>query len=275
MEVGVAFLLFRIIDTFEDATAWPPGRRVEALTDFVRLLESPDRQQVVSTASRWTQDPPIAHAGYLDLLKETPRVLDWRNRLAPAAGELMSRHVTRCANGMAEFVRRTDGNGVLQLQTLQDLRDYCFVVAGIVGEMLTELFLLGAPQMAGAATELRARANRFGEALQLVNILKDVQADSSEGRAYLPRQVALAEVFMLARHDLKAATEYTEILQASGASRGLVAFNALNTRLAIATLRLLRDRGPGSKLTRLQVTGLAADVMYAVETGGTLFPEQA
>jgi hypothetical protein len=53
----------------------------------------------------------------------------------------------------------------------------------------------------------------------------------------------------------------------------MVAFNTLNARLAIATLRLLRDKGPGAKLTRVQVAGLAAEVMNAVETRGLLFPD--
>jgi phytoene/squalene synthetase len=109
--------------------------------------------------------------------------------------------------------------------------------------------------------------------LQLVNILKDVRTDAAEGRIYLPRRVTPAEVFMLARSDLARAVEYTELLREGGAARGIVAFNALNTRLAIATLRLVRDRGTGTKLSRLQVTGVAAEVLRAVESGGVLFSE--
>jgi farnesyl-diphosphate farnesyltransferase len=276
-EVGVAYLLFRIIDTFEDATRWPADRRRAALEEFIGLLDDAplDAPQIGNAAAaateRWLADPPVEHAGYLQLLGAAPRVLDWCQRLAPAARQQMRRDVTRSAEGMIAFIGRTDGQGVLQLETLADLRAYCFVVAGIVGEMLTELFLLGQPQLAGAAAALRERAVCFGEALQLVNILKDARPDADAGRVYLPRQVELAEVFMLARSDLRVAVEYTELLRAAGADRGLVAFNALNTSLAIATLRLLRDRGFGAKLTRLQVTGLLAQVMRAVETGGPLF----
>jgi hypothetical protein len=36
---------------------------------------------------------------------------------------------------------------------------------------------------------------------------------------------------------------------------------------------VLRDQGLGAKLTRLQVTTMAAQVMNAVETGGVLFPD--
>jgi len=276
-EVGVAYLLFRIIDTFEDATRWDAQKRKDALGQFVRLMnlapgQGTDEIQVVT--SSWLREPPLAHAGYLDLLAATPRVLSWVRSLRPAAAAELRRNVARSAAGMVEVVNRGDAKGVLQLETLQDLRDYCFVVAGIVGEMLTELFLLQSASLSSVAAALRERAVAFGEGLQLVNILKDASSDQAEGRVYLPRQATLAEVFLLARADLARASEYTELLREGGGDRGLVAFNALNTRLAIATVHLLRERGAGAKLTRTQVAGIASEVMHAVETGGVLFPER-
>src|SRR3569623_835883 len=58
------------------------------------------------------------------------------------------------------------------------------------------------------------------------------------------------------------------------AERGLGAFIAVNASLAIATLRLLRDKGTGSKLTRPQVVGLAAHVAHALDVGLPLFDVQ-
>ncbi|HEX4406448.1 MAG TPA: squalene/phytoene synthase family protein [Polyangia bacterium] len=273
-EVATAYLLFRIIDTFEDAARWEATRRTEALSLFIALMEG-EARDVDGSVAKWLVSPPLDHAGYLELLAATPRVIAWHRGLRPAASELVRKHLIRSARGMISIVERTDASGVLQMQTLQDLRDYCFIVAGIVGEMLTELFILQSPPLKLVSGELRARAVEFGEALQLVNILKDARPDADEGRVYLPRDASLPEVFQLARADLRRATEYIDLLQKSGAAKGTVAFNALNTRLAIATLRLLRDQGPGAKLTRLQVTGIAAQVMHAVETGGVLFPEMA
>ena len=272
-EVGVAYLLFRIIDTFEDATDWPAPRRIQALHEAIHLVEDDDADEAAEAAARWTEHPPLAHAGYVELLGAAPRVLGWYRALRPAARAHIGRDVARSARGMADFVGRTDGRGMLQLETLKDLRDYCFAVAGIVGEMLTEIFVLSAPSLASVAGELRARAVRFGEALQLVNILKDARPDASEGRVYLPRQVSLPEVFVLAREDLRVAAEYIELLRTGGADRGLVAFNALNARLATATLRAMRDQGLGAKLTRTQVLGIAADVMHALDTGAPLFEQ--
>ena len=271
-EIGVAYLLFRIIDTFEDATNWEPSKRVDALKNFVRLLDEADDDHAARIAAGWVQDPPVVQPAYLELLGAAPRVVEWHRGLAPGARSQIRQHLERSALGMCQFVLRTDGQGVLRLKTMQDLRDYCFAVAGIVGQLLTELFLMGGQgRLAEAAGELRGRSVQFGEALQIVNILKDAGGDAAEGRVYLPRDVLLAEVFLLARADLRAAIEYTELLRAFGAPPGLVAFNAVNARLAIAALRLMRDRGLGSKLGRSDVLGIAADVMHAIEAGTPLF----
>lgn len=272
-EIGVAYLLFRIIDTFEDATTWSPARRREALAEFVALLEDKGqgRSAEEAAALAWTRDPPVAHPGYVELLGAVPRVLDWYRQLAAPSRKELRRHLEQSAQGMARFVERTNAQGVLQLETMDDLHDYCFVVAGLVGQMLTELFVLGDPRLVERAADLRARAVQFGEALQLVNILKDADQDQVEGRVYLPKSVPTAEVFLLARNDLQAAAEFCGILRDAGADRGLVAFNTVNASLAIATLRLLRDRGAGNKLSRTQVVGIVADVMHAIDHGKPLF----
>src|SRR5258708_11384598 len=119
--------------------------------------------------------------------------------------------------------------------------------------MLTELFLLSSPKLASSASMLRQRSALFGEGLQLVNILKDVDQDAAEGRRYLPQGTDRAEVFALARTDLHAATEYTLALQEAGAPRGLVAFTALPVALAQASLDRLEKSGPGAKIGRTEV----------------------
>ena len=113
---------------------------------------------------------------------------------------------------MIEVVARSGTDRVLRLGSIPELRDYCYVVAGIVGEMLTELFLLNDPRVSPARDYLRARSALFGEALQLVNILKDAEVDAREGRIYIP-SAQQPEVMALAREDLRAAAEYTLALQ--------------------------------------------------------------
>jgi farnesyl-diphosphate farnesyltransferase len=263
-EVMIAYLLFRIADTFEDAAHWPPARRVEALTEFEELLSHYSRPQAEKLEKKWTATDPSQHSGYRELIAQVPFVLECFFSLDPEAIFSVRAHVIRSARGMADFVRRSQA-GALRLDDLQDLRDYCYAVAGIVGEMLTDLFLLKRAALAPAESDLKRRAATFGEALQLVNILKDASVDRTEGRNFLPPSVPLAEVFALARQDLRIAGEYTAALQGAGAPRGIVEFCALPAELAWAALDKVEARGPGSKISRAEVMAIKLRIDRALK----------
>jgi farnesyl-diphosphate farnesyltransferase len=265
-EVTVAYLLFRIADTFEDATHWPAEARIAALRDFTALLRGGARADAERLAREWTAAGVSSHAGYRELIAETPFVFDAFGALAPEAAELLRAHVSRSAEGMARFVDRTDDRG-LTLHSLEDLRDYCYTVAGIVGELLTELFLLEESSLRPAAAGLRSRARAFGEALQLVNILKDSEDDAREGRRYLPAAVPRPDVFALARRDLETAEEYVDALAASGAPRGLLEFTGLPVALAWAALEAVEAKGPGAKVSRPEVLRIVQRVRSAAGRG--------
>ncbi|MDH3745000.1 MAG: squalene/phytoene synthase family protein, partial [Acidobacteriota bacterium] len=235
-EVTIAYLLFRIADTLEDASIlWTRSQQHAALDHFDDLMLEPCLDRARELAARWQADPPSEHPGYTELLAETPFVIESFLGLSPEAQDSIAGHSRRTAQQMADFVTKTAG-GVLRLEDIDDLRQYCYAVAGIVGEMLTDLFLLGSYELAPVADYLRARAVAFGEGLQLVNILKDSDSDAVEGRNYLPAGVSRDDVFALARSDLEAATEYSLTLQQAGGPDGVVAFTALPVELAWATL---------------------------------------
>jgi farnesyl-diphosphate farnesyltransferase len=265
-EVTIAYLLFRIADTFEDAAHWPPARRMEALGDFEALLGTLSAGEAASLAAAWTAAGASPHRGYAELVASAPGVLSEFGRLRGGAIDSIRSHVVASARGMARFVARTEGNR-LTLTSIEELRDYCFVVAGLVGEMLTDLFLLGQPSLEGAAPFLRERAATFGEALQLVNILKDADADGAEGRRYLPEGVPRGDVFALARRDLGVAGEYVTALHGAGAPRGVVEFTALPSELAWASLDRIEASGPGSKVSRPEVFRIARRVRHALDRG--------
>jgi phytoene synthase len=67
-------------------------------------------------------------------------------------------------------------------QTFQELHQYCYRVAGVVG--LSSIYVWGFK--GGAATEELAVAR--GVAFQLTNILRDLREDAARGRIYLPRE---------------------------------------------------------------------------------------
>jgi farnesyl-diphosphate farnesyltransferase len=265
-EVTVAYLLFRIADTFEDAAHWPPERRGEALEEFQRLLSDFTPAEAARLSGKWLAAGPSPNPGYRELIADVPLVLDAFFALDAQAVSSVRGHVIRSAEGMAGFVARSR-DGVLVVDDVDGLKQYCYAVAGIVGEMLTELFLLGREPLAAIAPQLRERAATFGEALQLVNILKDAATDVTEGRSFLPRSVKRSEIFALARRDLGVAAEYTLALQRGGAPRGVVAFCALPAQLALATLRKVEESGPGSKISRLEVFAIKKRVDRALDRG--------
>lgn len=266
-QVTLAYLLFRIADTFEDATEWPPGRQGAALERFSGLLGEPDPAGARQAAREWVQPAPIDHSGYTELLAAAPAVLARYWALEDTAREQLRRHLRRTVERMAGYVRQVADEGQVRLQSLGELQEYCYAVAGIVGELLTELFLLGRPELREVAGELRRRSRAFGEALQLVNILKDSAFDHAEGRTYLPPEVDRGEVFALARADLRQAAAYCRALQRAGAERGLVAFNALPAALAWAALDAVEVGGPGSKISRPQVIEIATRLEAALDAG--------
>lgn len=273
-EVTVAYLLFRIADTFEDTTAWPRRERIEALDLFCDLIGEAPGEDVEAHARRWATEMPLEHDGYRELMEATPFVLDEFRDLRAGGREHIREHLTRTARGMARYVERTD-DGRLELRGLRDLRDYCYIVAGIVGEMLTDLFLLGRPGLREVEDVLRERAADFGEGLQLVNVLKDSATDAREGRIYLPDGVDRQEVFRIARGDLDRAAEYVLALQRSGAEPGIVAFNALPVRLAWATLDAVEERGPGSKISRPELWTIVESLEDALSEDRPAVPRPA
>jgi len=263
-EVMIAYLLFRIADTFEDASHWTPEDRIAALADFNALLRGDDRARAEALARRWVDRGVAQHAGYRELMAETPFVLDAFFSLSPRAVPPIRDHVVRSAEGMASIVSRTRG-GSLTLHSIPELKDYCYLVAGIVGEMLSELFVLDRANLTPITPYLRERAATFGEALQLVNILKDSAGDAAEGRRYLPEEVPVAEVFALARRDLGVAGDYIHALQKADAPRGIVEFTALPVRLAWAALERVEKHGPGAKVSRPEVFFIVQKLKRALD----------
>lgn len=263
-EVTLAYLLFRVADTLEDSTVWSRERKLEELDGLARFLDSPSIEGASELSLAWREDPPCDHDGYRELLDHFPDVVREYLRLDARSRDLITTHTLRTVAGMSSYVAR-EVDGALRLEDLPDLEDYCYAVAGIVGELLTELFLVRGDGLDSVAEDLRSDAAKFGEALQLVNILKDSAGDSAEGRHFLPAGVDRAAVFAQARADLETAGRYCVRLESAGAARGLVAFTSLPVLLAWATLQRVETGGPGSKLTRAEVVRLIADLESALD----------
>ena len=68
-----------------------------------------------------------------------------------------------------------------QYETYDDLSCYCYRVASTIGLIAIEIFGYTDPRTRDYAVNL-------GQALQLVNILRDIQSDARRARIYLPRE---------------------------------------------------------------------------------------
>lgn len=66
-------------------------------------------------------------------------------------------------------------------ETFDDLKEYCYSVASIVGLMCIEIF-------GYKYDETKEYAVNLGYALQLTNILRDIRPDKERGRIYLPME---------------------------------------------------------------------------------------
>ena len=255
-DVGLAYLLFRIADTLEDAPSWGRDARVAALDSFGEWLVGEEGERTwLETVSA---TPPTEDEGCLALLARADAVRNAVNARGHDLAMSMTMDVVRTSSKMAEFVSRQTEAGGLLLTDLPDLREYCYAVAGIVGELLTEMFLTRDPSLEAERDALMDLAPAFGEGLQLVNILKDAPSDAREGRMYLPQGVERAEVVRLARADLEQANEYVAILTRAGASSHVRTFCELPVRLAEATLDRLA--AGAAKLTREEVMAIFVKV---------------
>ncbi len=86
--------------------------------------------------------------------------------------------VGKMATGMKNFLKRGE------MQTVEQLREYCFYVAGSIGGFLRRLV-----KKKDNVDIDENKGEKFGEFLQLVNIIKNIREDYEEGRIFLPREL--------------------------------------------------------------------------------------
>ena len=259
-KITLAYLIFRIADTLEDADHLHLQDRQSALYSLSDLLDDRGEQAAEEWTFSWNHHSISEDENYNRLLRETPQVIRGLRELDRESAQIIVRHAKRSVQGMAKVLKEAEGLGQVRLLTFQDLREYCYFVAGIVGELITELFISECQQL-GNSSVLKENGASFGEGLQLVNILKDSDADKKCGRVYLPTQTPIEEVYNLAFEDLRMAEKYVQALRDSAAPPGYIAFCDAPVQLAHATLREVKEHGPGSKVSRSETMRLLRMVM--------------
>ena len=248
-DVTVAYLVFRIADTLEDADYLSTEEKAEGLEQFEQLLDQPTRSSAESFGMLWGKQRLTDNDWYQILVQETPQVLEHLRGRELRVSHLIRLYARRTVLGMITFLRRQEQ----QLQTLAELREYCYYVAGIVGELLTDVFLVRIDSFERSG-DIHSQAKSFGEGLQLVNILRDSKEDLQCGRLFVPGSVGREKLFDLARQDLHRAREYVVQLQLANPHPGYLAFTRLPLELANATLDRVEAEGPSAKISRAEVS---------------------
>lgn len=183
--ICVGYLLCRVADTIEDASSIPPAEQADLLRTYDEALD-PD-SETTPTAFRSTVDEWIPADPDADwtVVSETAGIVRVFEALDADAQEAIRPTVREMATGMAAFVERYEEEGGLRIQSPSELEEYCWYVAGTVGELVTEL-LADVADTEDAET-MRTHAQSFALLLQLVNVAKDVSDDyREENNVYLP-----------------------------------------------------------------------------------------
>ncbi len=191
--VGNGYLLCRIADTIEDDATLSTEQKRNFTDQFILVVEG--EETAADFAERLS---PILSDQTLeaerDLIKQTERVIRITHSFNDNQKHALARCVRIMAKGMADYQEKETLNG-LPDQAAMD--DYCYYVAGVVGEMLAELFCDFSPDINAHHKELMELSVSFGQGLQMTNILKDIWDDHRRGACWLPQETFLKYGFPL------------------------------------------------------------------------------
>lgn len=178
-----AYLLCRIADTIEDDAGLSVDEKRASGRQFIEVLRGsrPAAAFADALAPRLSSETLVAER---ELITRVEQVVD----VTRSFGEIQRQALIRCVSLMSEGMHRFQQQvGLRGLDSQQRLDEYCYFVAGVVGEMLTELFCEYSSAIARRRRQLMRLAPSFGQGLQMTNILKDIRADRERGVCWLPR----------------------------------------------------------------------------------------
>jgi farnesyl-diphosphate farnesyltransferase len=268
--VTCAYLLCRIADTIEDEPALSPPETLAFLQRFSAVLAGKgDAKLLAREIEQRLSDRTLATER--DLVSNMERVIGVMTRLNEPQRAAIQRCVELMCYGMPRFQFSASLKG---LARSSDLDDYCYYVAGVVGEMLTDLFCDYSADIARHRPALSAVAASFAQGLQMTNILKDVWEDRSRGACWLPQDVftrygvdlgqlvsepfdprfgeGFRELLGVAHAHLRNALDYTLLIP--GKETGIRRFCLWAIGLAVLTLRKIEHNPRFTAGVQVKVT---------------------
>ncbi len=272
--VANAYLLCRLADTIEDDPEIDPQKKSAFMAEFLDVIDA--NAGADDFATRLTgQLSPRTRLADRELVENTAPVVRILSRFTPTQRQAVVRCVTTMCEGMPEFQAGKTLDG---LPTLIDLDRYCYFVAGIVGEMLTDLFCEHCPQLDDRRDEMMTLSVCFGQGLQMTNILKDIWEDREANTCWLPRSMfrdlegglsramrnrdsaamtgGIEQLIGIAHAHLRAALRYTQLVPKQQV--GIRRFCLWAIGMAVLTLRRIYnspgyDNGNDVKISRRAV----------------------
>jgi 15-cis-phytoene synthase len=156
----------------------PPEKKnaMCAIYAFMRYCDDLSDEPGATRAAmnRWRQALTDALAGHPDENPSWPGFLD-----SVARYTIPHEYFYEMIEGVAsDLTPRT-------IATFEQLYEYCYRVASVVGLTIVHIFGFQSPESRAAALPL---AEKCGIAFQLTNILRDVREDADLGRIYLPAE---------------------------------------------------------------------------------------
>ncbi|MBF0737615.1 phytoene/squalene synthase family protein [Staphylococcus arlettae] len=234
--VASAYLVMRAIDEIEDHEEVENDTKHAILMQVSDLLKQPfDEEQYLQLLAPVKDKMP----------EVTLRLGDWLRACPENTVHIVMNSAHEMAYGMAKWVK-ADWN----IQTKEDLDDYTYYVAGLVGVMLSDIW----EQSAGVKTD-RDLAIGYGRGLQAVNILRNEQEDYDErGVSFVPDDWKRQDLFDYADENLAKADEYMKSIN----KKTILLFCRLPLALAHKTLKAMKNGR--EKISRQEVEETVEEV---------------
>ena len=187
-QIGLLYLLARISDTIADSGEGNREVLLGLLEDYNSRAQGKSDSLPDLTALSEVQSNPaeasllLAAHGPLDLLDSSSEV----------DRGLIRKCLDIIISGQRMDLERFSGGAegsILALKRYEEMDDYAYRVAGSVGEFWTATCLEHAFEVdPETRDEMMEAGVRFGKALQLINILRDIPEDLGIGRCYIPSE---------------------------------------------------------------------------------------
>lgn len=246
--VANAYLLCRLADTIEDDIGLGNEQKSEFYRRFIAIVRGEEPAEPFAEELL----PLLSSRALADergLVGSIATVIRVTAGFSAAERDALTRCIDIMCAGMPEFQRRRSLRG---LKDVDEMADYCYVVAGVVGEMLTELFCGHCPELEPRRDEMMRLAISFGQGLQMTNILKDIWDDRRASTCWLPRSVFANGEFRLERLD-----EFHDTETFHAGLQELIGITHQHLRVALEYTLCIPPREVGMRKFCLWAIGLA------------------